>query len=759
MRSLVLAFVLSFPALSLAADFVPISHFDLGPAAGIQRHPAVAEGPDGFLATWVDNRNSFAGTLRATRIDEQGNVIDPAGIVIANANIDDSSSITSQHAFWSGSDWLVLFLQRDTLRFARLSAEGKIVQSPLTISAGANSPKDTFEAIVTGERIIVTGPAANGASLIALDFSGSVMTGPTIIEKSSPQRQIRSVLPAPLGNYLLVVDIAAYACTSCPTLVAHKLTLGGVELARTTPTGIDNVPRVYQMAPVGNGFLIVGQDYGARVESWLLSSGLTTIDGHEVISSTAKLGFTGSLLVRTSLQHKDLLYFAPNVAQGPPSLHLAEIAGDGKATNVPFDIADANDGELDLAVTSAGAVAVMTQQLSEDDTDVVTRFSPSVDSLPQATSRALTFSAPVQNKIRALKKGAETFVSWVEEQHGQSASDLLVTRLDSLSKPIPALPVRLMDGSTPYAIASDGTDYLVARSLDSAISVRRLGADLAWRDASWTTLVPDACGDLNEHSLVWDGVGWWLGWVDCGLNAQVELRRFNRSLQPMSPVVTLQGDEPQMPLLARVDGAIIAFWVGGQSYCPVLCPPGLGKLRGARVSTTGSILTSPVEILDDIQLEFFDFASRGSELLAIWTSAGNLYGTRITRELVPLDVIDDGTALRGSLLEESGLDAIDIGWDGTDWVVAVQTIQYSRVLSRRMTYRRFAPGSDPASMWNSGAILDLGDPAAGFTLAVSSGAGGPTYVIEPLANDSTTGVFRYFSRNMTVSPRMRGVRR
>jgi hypothetical protein len=273
------------------------------------------------------------------------------------------------------------------------------------------------------------------------------------------------------------------------------------------------------------------------------------------------------------------------------------------------------------------------------------------------------------------------------------------------------------------------------------------------------TVATQGCGALNEHSIAWDGTGWWLGWVDCGINSQVELRRINRDLSPTTPVVTLQSDNPQPPMLVAVDGAVAAFWLGDPPACPILCPPSLGELRGARVSLSGSVLTSPLKIVDDVQIGLLDFASRGSEILAIWASADNLYSTRITKELVPLDTGYEGSAVRGKLLENSGLDTIDIGWDGTQWVVAAQTVRYKPDLHRSMSFRRFAPGSDPAVMWNGAAIRDLGDPVEGFTLAVSAGAGGSTFVIQAIANESTSGVFRYFSRNMSAASRTRPVRR
>ncbi|MBI2214171.1 MAG: hypothetical protein HYU52_11040 [Acidobacteria bacterium] len=759
MRSLALVVLLALPALTLRAAPVPIAPFNLGPAAGNQQGPAIAEGRDGFLSTWIDTRKGNEGDLRAARLDGEGNVLDAAGLLIEGNDDDASFYITSHRVFWTGTRWLVLYLKGNALKMARLDPDGTIEQAPITVASGADVPMNTFEAIVIGERVVVTGPAPNGASMIVLDLVGELVTGPIIVERTTAQRPIRAVLPARLTNDVVIVELAAYACSSCPTAIIHRMSLGGFEIARATLSGIDDEPRVYAFASTSAGYLLVGQDYGAQVDGWLLGSGLATVASHQVISSKSKFGFVGSLFLRGSPDHSELFYFAPLEEQGVPVLYRAPIAANGNAAGTPFDLGDATAGQLDIAFGSARTIAVMTRRTSTFETDIVARTATSVDSLPMVESRDLTMTAPVQRGARAVRNEGTTLVSWVERPPGATSDDLFATRLDAEGRPILAQPPRLIESATSYSIAGNGVDYLVARTTGSSITVRRLGWDLAWRDESWTTLVESGCGELGEHSLVWDGQAWWLGWLTCGNYPIIQMRRFGRELDALTPVVSIQATEPHAPMLAPVNGSIIVLWNGAPPDCNILCPPALGKLRGARVSYSGVILTPPKEIIDDVELGLFDLASRGSEILAIWGSAGEVHATRITKELVALDVGNDSGILRGELLEDSGLDQIDMRWDGTNWVVAAQTIQYSSQPQRTITFRRFAPGDDLHALWNDATIRDLGEPAPGFALAVSAAAGGATHVIQPLANESTTGVFRYFSRNMSDPPRTRGVRR
>lgn len=759
MRSFALTLLVALPALASSAGLVPVSPYLTEPAAGNQAMPSIAEGPDGFLATWVDRRDGSDGDLRASRLDHEGDPVEPSGILLDHDHDADGLSITSHRAFWTGSEWVVLYLRGDTLSAARLGGDGTILQASRPVVSGPDVPKDTFDAITVSGRIVVAGPATNGASMLVLDVTGALLTGPVIVEKTTPQRQIRTVLAASLGDAVLLADLAAYACSTCPTLIAHRMSLGAQETGRSTPSGIEDKPRVYALAPFGNGYLLVGQDTGARVESWRLSAGMATVDAHEVISAVPRFAFQGSLLLQSALTHGHMLYFAPEVAQGEPKLRLAQIGGDGKATPVAFDVADATGGELDMVASTWGTVALITRRNASGDTDIVVRTAAGIDAIQQAPSREVVLSAPEQSAARSVRNGQETLVSWVERRHGETTGGLFATRLDAAGRPVGSGPVRLLDAGIPYAIGANGTDYLVVRSLASSVSARRLNARLEWVDLAWVPVASKGCGELNEHSVVWDGGGWWVGWVGCGDNPQVELRRLNRDLISITPLVTLQSDEPRPPMLATMEGSVVALWFGAPPACPILCPPALRELRAARVSSSGSVIVAPVKIADDVQVGLFDFASRGSELFAVWASADRTFASRITKDLVALDTAWDGNATQGKLIDAAGLDSIDLGWDGSRWVAASHAVYYKPELHRLATFRSFAPGSDPATMWSDAATRDLGEPAPGFPLALSAASAGATLVLQPLSNESTTGVYRYFSRNMSSPARTRGVRR
>jgi hypothetical protein len=85
----------------------------VGPAAGTQDQPALAEG-DGssWLLVWRDTRNALAGTLGAdatdvwgTRLDADGIPLDPVSAPIASGPWSESSPRVA----WNGTEWLVVY--------------------------------------------------------------------------------------------------------------------------------------------------------------------------------------------------------------------------------------------------------------------------------------------------------------------------------------------------------------------------------------------------------------------------------------------------------------------------------------------------------------------------------------------------------------------------------------------------------------------------------------------------------------------------
>ncbi len=132
--------VLDVPPLTLAP-----------PAVTASRHsePAVARGSGGYLLVWRDPRNGSLD-IYATRILEDGTVLDPDGILISGAPLDQIAPMVAS----DGRDYLVVWQDfRNNLDFdiygARVTGDGQVLDPgglPIATGAGGqSSPSVSFE--------------------------------------------------------------------------------------------------------------------------------------------------------------------------------------------------------------------------------------------------------------------------------------------------------------------------------------------------------------------------------------------------------------------------------------------------------------------------------------------------------------------------------------------------------------------------------------------------------------------------------------
>lgn len=763
MSRILISILLLATALGAAAGPWPLSDFELGPAEGAQQASAVAAGGDGFLVAWIDRRKAPNAELRATVLDPEGNIVDRNGLLIFTGDVV-YGWVGNPRLVWTGERWVVVFATPAGLMTVSVSPDGTVDAAPRLVASSQITPTYGFEAVTIGDRIYVAGSSSRGTSFLILDAYGKLLAHPRLVARQYPQGSIIAVLAASRDDELLIVEASFWAsCPACSAFVAHRIRADGTEI-EMTPISDGPRPefRSYEMAPHGDGYLIVGQKReDGEVEMWALSSQGTSVTAQGIIARPSAIpDANGQIVLQATNGGTDAFFFLPST-DGQRVLNRARVSDDGRITsNAPFPLEDATGGEIAFAMSPSRVVAAMTRSYGESESDVVARSARSIELLAEASTYHLAFSAPEQRDARAVRRGDETLVTWIEGRTPTKPGQVLARRLGADGRPTAAPPIRLLDDSD-YAIASNGLEYLVATMSGSSLRVRRLRADLRWRDSAWTTIAMESCGYLNHKSVAWDGLGWWLAWSSCG-SGNPMLRRLDRDLRPLTRAVELDGHGAPTVQIVPVDGAILALWPGEPSGCNIgLCPPPVFKLFGARLNGGGLVVTPPARIVDNVDGGFVAFASRGSEVLAIWSGGGYPNATRITRELVALDVVESEWGLRGELLEDAGLSYVDIGWDGEEWVAATETFVYVAGLNWQNTWRRFAPGGDLSTLWQKAATRDLGRSAerTGTTIVVSAAPGTATLLLEPVVSKETTDVRRYFIRNMSDPPRSRGVRR
>ena len=200
---------------------------EVGPAAGTQNAPVIAEGGSGFLAVWQDLRTSpFVGPPFSTegrgfdiygqRLDAAGAPLDPAPFVIANAFGDQ----TVPKVAWNGQDWLVVWGSPNSTQWnhkinaVRVAADGTVRDDP-PIVVHTTQYRSNFVLTANGSEwlVVLQSTGAGEADLRAIRISelGMVLNpGGTQLLASSNSLFSFDIASAQ-GEYLLLWGNSAVA--------------------------------------------------------------------------------------------------------------------------------------------------------------------------------------------------------------------------------------------------------------------------------------------------------------------------------------------------------------------------------------------------------------------------------------------------------------------------------------------------------------------------------------------------------------------
>lgn len=132
------AFIFSEQAFSFWPEFRLSSECFSGSAQGTQTTASVAFDGTNFLVVWEDERINTQRDLFATRVSQQGEILDPIGIPICT-----SPSVQSDaNVAWGGQNYLVVWQDwRDgnwAIYGARVDAEGNVLDPDGFLIAGGS---------------------------------------------------------------------------------------------------------------------------------------------------------------------------------------------------------------------------------------------------------------------------------------------------------------------------------------------------------------------------------------------------------------------------------------------------------------------------------------------------------------------------------------------------------------------------------------------------------------------------------------------
>jgi hypothetical protein len=138
----------------LLSPELPLTGDTLRSAAGAQSMPSIAAGSTNFLAAWTDHRpgSDFNADVYASRIDVDGNPLDPANIPVVPTYTED----THAAVVWNGSRYVVVYASLYSslgLTAIEYDAEGRQTRgNPLFREQGAQLPAIAWD----GDRYLVT---------------------------------------------------------------------------------------------------------------------------------------------------------------------------------------------------------------------------------------------------------------------------------------------------------------------------------------------------------------------------------------------------------------------------------------------------------------------------------------------------------------------------------------------------------------------------------------------------------------------------
>jgi hypothetical protein len=193
-----------------------------GPGLGVQAEPSTTCLNGVYLVVWRECWHGEGGASRiyATRVDKDGKVLDPKGIVVAA----DAAGVQDRPRVAAGKDGFLVVWQELTggkqydVRAARISADGKVLDAKsIAVAAGPESES-------------MPGVASDGQNYVVVYQGATVSDNDTVIDKYATAVSAGGVVGTPLklfqGNLANIAwDGKSYLVLAAP--YAEKLDASG----------------------------------------------------------------------------------------------------------------------------------------------------------------------------------------------------------------------------------------------------------------------------------------------------------------------------------------------------------------------------------------------------------------------------------------------------------------------------------------------------------------------------------------------------
>jgi hypothetical protein len=607
-----------------------------------------------WLLAWAES-----GSVRAARVSAAGSMLDPTGFHLATTSFAGRIELA-----WDGTNYLVVWGAAGDIYGARVTPSGTVLDAtPIAIAVRAGAQSDADVAWAGTHYVVVWQDSAGAGDIAAARVapSGAVLDPAGIVVSADAAAESRPDV-ASSGTESLVL----WQLEPSREVRGSRVSAGGVALDKPA---FNPAPRAASepfhpsVSWDGTGYIAYYAldhcfDAGGHWLSYITPAGTVSA---ETGAGCAWWGVRGAIGSNGAGQH--LLIRGYRHFPGSPEYSASVQAGSGLTLlgEEWFATSAQPQDQPRIATDGARALVVWREPFIGDS---IATGQSAVLSAARLSSSGTSLDPLDPNRLKlSTTGGLQTFISM---DVAASANGFFATHFDSskslgLAVPAsgpPAAGVSL--SGRPTSVMSNGVDYLVAWDEGNQPALpraRRFSADGSALDSAPTALALNGAPTAG----VWNGANYFVVWAAAGIKA-------------------------------------------------------------ARLTATGTLLDGPISLGSG---DCPDVAWDGTNHLVVWSNAGTVYGARVDAQSAALD--PNGFALGSGgcpRVAYNGAHHVVVWAEGTPASVRARRVAANGTIVDSSPFTVQSPGDEPdvASFGDGRALVVYShhDPAEAFEVKTST---------------------------------------
>ena len=738
-----------------AGEFLIDTNIVYVPAAGDQQSPHIATDDTTAFVVWYDRRNGTSYDIYGARVDGDGNLLDPAGILIAHGSSHDPYPAVGS----DGTNYLVVWGYRSAgastydIYGTRVSKQGELLDAePFIISDATGNQTNPSVAFDSTNYLVVWHDTRGGTYDIygtRVSQDGTVLNPAGISISTAAENQYMPNISFDGTNHMVVWADERNATLD---IYGSRIDQDGIVL---DPSGITISDAAEEqdgpsIAFDGTNYLVTWYDQRSGIDydiyGTLLDTGGTVLNPTGITISTAtenqyrpSVSFDGTNYLVAWYDRRD----GANYDIFGARVNQSGVVQD--ASGIAISNIDVQQATPEVISYSGQWLTVWRDNRNGGYADIYGSRISSSGTVTDPSGILIAASAQTQEKPATAFDGTNYLVVWQEDRGGGPPFDIYGRLIDPAGNQVDvnAIPISTSTGSQQYpAVAFDNdSTYLVVWQDDRGGS----GDDIfgARVSTSGNALDPPgiaistATGRQRFPSIAFDGTNFLVVWADERGGSASTDDIYGTLVEPDGNVVSPFGNVIADDDLWQ-DNPSVAF--DGTNYLVVWDDYGSGTFEediyGVRVNQSGyPIDDSSFAISTAAEGQYRPaVAFDGTNYMVVWfdrrnSNASDIYGARVHQSGYLLDA--SGTPI----IVFSGTQQYPfIVFDGTNYIVGCEN------------YQDESPGNILGATVNTG-----GTPSGIFTIsdfsvdqyvpnpAAASGSDGQVLIVFPEWADSING--------------------